>query len=1191
MRNRLFPFFGALFITSALSWAQNTGRLSGKVEDPANAPVPNAEIQVSLPGSEKAVFSTATSSEGFFHLIGIPAGEYDLTIGAGGFRNYHARALKVDPGRELTLPVIRLELGSVVEAIEVSAQSAPVQTSNAEIATTVSSQQVLNLPTLNRQMITLIQTQAGVSDGRGPTSINGLRTSGTNVTIDGINVQDNYFRRSSLDFIPNRPTTDQVAEFTITTSNANASVGGGAVQVVMVTPSGSNQYHGTALWANRNNYFAANDWFANRDRLPSPFLNQNQYGGYIGGPVIKNRLLFYAGYEKLDARQQKTVTRRILTQTARDGLFTYRSGTEVRQVNVLQVAGVTADPTIQGLLAKVPGADRINNFNTGDSVAGLLRNTGGFSFLTRNNGARDNITAKVDYLLSPRHLISGTYLWNNEFVDREDVMNDSVANNWTNGFGAVPTAFTDASRNLLSLTWRFNPTARFTNEARFGFNLAPSKFGSTENYPVNYRLTYISNPQSNALPQGRDTYTFHYMDNASYVSGKHNFQFGFNVHQLRIRKFENIGIRPLLYIGLGQNRGLTGADLPGAGPQDIQAANDLLSLMGGYVERIDQIFNVSSRDSGFVPNTPNERRLRLLTYALYLQDTWKIRPRLTLTLGMRWEPFMPVDEANSLFLLPRMTDGNPIHALLSNSTLDFAGRSAGRPWYQRDLNNFAPNIGLAWDPFGDGKASVRAGYMIAYVNDNTVRALENNVATNDGLRTNVIRTGLAANLRNPPTVQTPRLQVPRTFADNYALDRTAAFGLPDPGLATPYIQQWNLSIQREFQGNVLEVRYLGNRSVKLYRGIDYNQIDIRSNGIFDDFLRAYNNGNLARAATGTFNPNYNAAIAGSQPLTVIPTLPGSGGLNTAADRGRIERGEIGAYLNALQNDGRNGALNFYRNPVALGTNMMTNYSTAGYHALQVDLQRRLRAGLQLQVNYTYGKVLSDAGAETDDLFDAFLDINNPRIERARAPFDITHAFKANGIWKIPGGHRFHSPVLRRVFDGWMLGGILTTQSGVPFSVFSRRATLNRNGRSNNNTANTILDKSQLDQIFQIQYTSTGPFFVAASARNPGDGRAISADGRAFFNGQAFFHPGPGALGSLQRRMFSGPWLKNLDLSVIKQIQIREGHRVTFRGEAFNLTNTPSWNVDDQLVDSPQFGRITATLLDRRILQFGLQYRF
>src|SRR5262249_50395228 len=158
------------------------------------------------------------------------------------------------------------------------------------------------------------------------------------------------------EFIPNLLSIDQVSEVTIATSNANASISGGAAHVNFVTPSGTNEFHGGAYWYNRNSAVAANDWFNNRDGIKNPFLNQNQVGGRIGGPVIKDKLFFYNNYEAFRLRQNSPVTRRVLTDDARRGIFTYVVGGELRKANVLQLAGVSGDPAVQQILARVPTA-------------------------------------------------------------------------------------------------------------------------------------------------------------------------------------------------------------------------------------------------------------------------------------------------------------------------------------------------------------------------------------------------------------------------------------------------------------------------------------------------------------------------------------------------------------------------------------------------------------------------------------------------------------------------------------------------------------------------------------------------------------------------------------------------------------------------------------------------------------------
>ncbi len=193
------------------------------------------------------------------------------------------RGLKVDPSQELAVPAIAMQLESVQQTVEVAADIQNVQTTNAEVSTTVTNEQVRRLPVLDRQVLGLLTTQAGVTDGRGPTVINGNRVAFANVTLDGINIQDNLFRDNSLSFSPNRLAIDQVAEITVSTSNAAATVGGGSAQVNLVTPSGTNEYHGSAYWYNRNSYFAANDWFNNADGVGKPFLNQTSSAAPLAG--------------------------------------------------------------------------------------------------------------------------------------------------------------------------------------------------------------------------------------------------------------------------------------------------------------------------------------------------------------------------------------------------------------------------------------------------------------------------------------------------------------------------------------------------------------------------------------------------------------------------------------------------------------------------------------------------------------------------------------------------------------------------------------------------------------------------------------------------------------------------------------------------------------------------------------------
>ncbi len=287
------------------------------------------------------MFASVTTSEGPHRFTGIRPGVYDLVAESAGFLKATIRGIKVDPGLETAVPQVTLELAGVRQSVEAGADVQTVQISNAEIAASVTNEQVRQLPALDRQVLSLLSTQAGVNSGRGPTVVSGLRTSLANVTLDGINIQDNLFRDNSLDSSPNRLTIDQAGEITAAASNAAPTVGGGgAAEVSLITPSGTNQFHGSAFFYNRNSRTAADDWFNNTDGIEKPFLNQNQFGGSIGGPVRRDKLFFFFNYETLRLRQQSLANRTLLTDEARRGVFSWLdSSGAVRKAGIFQLTG------------------------------------------------------------------------------------------------------------------------------------------------------------------------------------------------------------------------------------------------------------------------------------------------------------------------------------------------------------------------------------------------------------------------------------------------------------------------------------------------------------------------------------------------------------------------------------------------------------------------------------------------------------------------------------------------------------------------------------------------------------------------------------------------------------------------------------------------------------------------------------
>jgi hypothetical protein len=1173
-----------------------TSRLSGSVVDPSGLAIPTATVDVFMPGGVRPILSSTVTAEGLFAFTSVAAGTYDLTVTASGFRKYNARGVILTAGEETSLPAIKLEVGSTTEVVEVKETALTVQTTNAELSSSVSRAQIKDLPVLNRSPLSFVSTQAGASLGvGGDTVINGQRTSFTSMTLDGINIQDNYIRTNAVDFSPNLLLLDQVAEMTLSTQNTNPAAGTGSSQVSLVTPSGTDQYHGNVFISNRNNYFAANTWFNNQSGVKKPFLNQNQLGGSIGGPIRKDKLFFYANFEAYRQHAQSAQTRTILTADAANGVFTYVNGGVTQKVNMLQVLGLTPDPTVAALLAKIPTPDKINTYNVGDSSASLLRNTAGFLFNQRNNRIRNNVTGRIDYAMSPKSTISGTYAWNSDLLDRPDVQ--------TVGYQLAPPCTNDDKVNFMSTSWRYTPKQSLTNALLFGFNRAPALFLTSETFGNDIiGGTVFSTPVATFRAQGRFTNTYNIADNASWLHGAHNVQFGVQWQRNLTAPYNDAGITPTYNTGLSSSNanGLVQSQLPGASSSDITAANNLMTTLAGYLTSYTETFNVKSRTSGYVNGQTSARNWQLDDYSFYVQDNWKAARNLTLNLGMRYEYYSVVKEQNGLALLPTMVNNNVVATLLNNSTLDFASGS-GRPLYNPDKNNFGPNVGLAWDPTGEGKMSIRAGYSVNYVNDEILVALTGSANTNAGLSQAVSVQNLTSLIRNGlPAVTTPAFTVPRTFLDNYNLSTTTNFGMPDPNLRSPYVQQWNIGVQREMKGFILEARYVGNHGTKLLRAVDLNQININSQGFLGDFLRAQSNGFLALAKTGSFKAAYDPTIAGSQQLTVFPGMPSGGSLTTSANIAYLQQGAVADMAFAYQSNKLNGPVNFMPFPYAASLRLMTNYSNSTYNGLQTEFRTREHHGLTLQANYTYSKVLSDASSGSDNnnqgRVEPLMDNNNPKLERARANFDLTHVMRFNYVYRLPigSGHLFGAGKLNRwVLDGWQISGIFQHQSGQPFSVFSGRGTFNRNGvlgSNDGNTVNTTMSMDQLRQIMQFRMTGTGPYFAAASAIGS-DGRAVAPDGSAPFAGEAFLMPGAGTVGELGKRVFDGPWTTTFDFGALKQFYITERQSIDLRLDSSNFFNHPAFSIGNQTVTATNFGKITGTFSGRRVFQFAAYYRF
>ena len=381
------------------------------------------------------------------------AGYYDLTVEATGFVKVSSARAPVDAARETSVPADQAATRHhVAQRWKSTRRHRASRPTNAEISQTISMEEINNLPILDRDALSVIQTQPGVvANGNSYTVINGLRTSYSDVTLDGINVQDNYIRDNALDYLPNKLLLGQVRQMTIVSSNGNAAASGGATETAMSTPSGTNQFHGELFCTTATTRFPPTIGSITRPASPLPFLNQNQGGASIGGPIKKDKLFFYSNYEFVRAHQQTPAETTILTANARAGNFHVPRYAPAALHSVEKPADAArpqreSTRSWRASLAQVPGPQFINNNLVGDGL-----NTGGYRFNQRANEIRDNVTGRLDYdlntanefsvflRLEPRQLATAPIYENDYAASSQESANP-----------------TDA--NFLSASWRWTPS-------------------------------------------------------------------------------------------------------------------------------------------------------------------------------------------------------------------------------------------------------------------------------------------------------------------------------------------------------------------------------------------------------------------------------------------------------------------------------------------------------------------------------------------------------------------------------------------------------------------------------------------------------------------------------------------------------------------------------------------------------------
>ncbi|HKF21889.1 MAG TPA: carboxypeptidase-like regulatory domain-containing protein [Candidatus Angelobacter sp.] len=1010
-----------LLVAIPLMGQAPTGTLRGTVVDPSGARIAGAHV-TATDNATATAYSTESGTTGEFLIGNLNAGSYTLTITKAQFKTATYRDVNIIVSETYTLTA-KLTLGAATESVEVTAGAEVIETDSPTVGTSITGRSITELPFTSRSALDLATLMPGAATtGRArQTSFDGLPKGSINITYDGINAQDNLLKSNDGFFTITRPSVDAVQEFSISTAaNSAQDASQGAVQIKMETQRGGNAFHGGGWWYIRNDWLNSNYYFNNLAGVPRQVQRLNQFGGKLGGPLWKDKVFFFADIDNYTSPQSRSFTRQILTTDAANGLFTY--ATNGLQVGNGYTTCVASSPRNNGgaactvNLAAFAAAKLPAPFNTlalDPATAAMIANTQGARTMTGvsssgifnpwldnavfnqagNSGPRRFPDVRLDWNVTKNDQISAIYHYSH-FSSSPDFLNN--ANPFLpSGPLSKQLGSQISNRNQWTAAWRRNIGATMSNEVRFGFQTAlvaffpdetasyyPTAATNLGNIPVrpvlnaglfpgavaaaNFQPFLAYNTQARNTPLGTIT------DNLSWSKGRHNFSFGGDVTEIRFHQFLNGGrLVQTANIGLVTSDPANGAlssaaNFPGItsitalGTTQLTALGQLYAALTGHISSYAGTISVNPANQQYVPQSPNQQAGKQHEFGFFGQDSWRMRPNLTVTYGLRWEyQGAPYDTLNETFSLTNGLAGVWGQSGLNN--LFQPGNLAGTPstfqlnngkaWYNTDMSDFAPSLGLAWQPDlkipllktllpGGGRTVFRAGYSISYTREGFNNFLS--IATaNPGIDGTISAIPVAA-----PSCATAAtsghydggcltlnqllggsLQTLTTNPSSFAATGTVPL-VPftgqtvnafDPNLRTPRVQSWSAGIQRELgKDTVLEIRYVANHATGLWRQDNLNEVNIFENGFLNEFNHANNNMAICRAnsaacltaqgaagvlpANQTVNNFANWGLANQVALPILTAAFGpatSSNFRSGTFTGFLNGGTAGAFANTL----------------------------------------------------------------------------------------------------------------------------------------------------------------------------------------------------------------------------------------------------------------------------------------------------
>ena len=1115
---------GLILLGNCLVVAQNfSGTISGVVRDSSGAVIPETAVTVRNieTGQTRTTESTAN---GVYNMPALPVGEYEVIAMKPGFQVQVRRGITLSVGQEVALN-LTLAVGNVTQTVEVTGEAPLVNTTVSSTTGLITGEQVKDMPLNGRSFHQLMTLNPNTVDNRsnsnsGSFSVAGKRTENNRWTINGVDlVGDNSTGQqiAPVGISQQLLGVEAVREFNVLSNTYGAEYGkrsGG--QVTAVTMSGTNQLHGTAFEYLRNDVLDARNYFdvANAPLpTPVPAFRRNQFGGSLGGPIIRDKMFIFGNYEGFRERQGVTNNIRVPNAQVRQGRLPCYIATPA-------ACPASADLAARAAYVDVPNLQRVmlpyaNLFfpapNGPEQIVNGLPDGSAQANSNPGRGRQEDFgLARFDYNVSSADSLSANFS-----VD-EGLQSDPEDN----------TLFLGAdTRDLYTLsvqeTHIFSPT--ILNVATFGASRAGAVSSSVPITPIPENLAFLrdetrkspgaivigggasaaqasslepANPQ-NPYFNNRQYYTG--ANDLSMTRGRHNLKMGVWYQRIRQNAFSS-----------AQNNAGT------------VAYTSLLT----FLQDVPSSFTYQANPT-------------LLTFtstqaAWYFQDEIKLRPNLTVRLGLRDEMTNGWNDNN----------GNSANYLYTNGIIDLNPMIGTSPFTENHAKAlWQPRVGVAWDPGGTGKWAVRAGFGIHNdLQDNLTHRLNANPpfaarANKDGPLLSFI-----------PVAGGPAAVLPSCSESLSTGCNTYAPGGIDPVMHTPTMQEWSFTVEREItQDFAVQVNYIGSQAYHISTSIDMNTIRPVICENPTDPRGCPSGGVLSSGPAGR-----------RQPLGFVPAgteyIPwGTNDRNTRPNR----------FVGSTQSW------------IYLGT--------ANYHGGSVSLLKRARAGLTFKTNYTFSKGMDidssilSGGAQNDT--STLLNPYNSKLSRGVASFSLKHVFNSNYSYELPFGQGKafgggSTGWVDKVISGWQWNGILTLQSGFPITPAAGQ---NRSGNGDSRNPDVVNHNPD----FQ------GKVILGA------DGFKKTGQ---YFDPNAFLLPTAGTFGNVARGTFRGPRFFNMDTSFFKRIPVTERWNLQLRAEFFNILNHANFDTPNAIVFSDTnisgtAGEITETANRERQIQFALKLTF